>query len=121
MTLFADVPLNTIQTNKHSMPLIMLGHCSLCSVNRVVRTQLICGVNRVTRCLERDELQLVVVDRSSPWQLHQHLAQLSAVRECKAIAIDNLSASLSPLLAVSRLCAIGIKVLGVVCCRWLIV
>ena len=86
----------------------------MCGMNLVVRTLLVCGVNRVTRCLERDELQHVVVDRSSPWQLHQHLAQLSAVRGCKAVAIDNLSASLSPLLAVSRLCAVGIKVMGVV-------
>ena len=75
-----------------------------------LRRHCVCGVNRVTRCLERDELQLVMVDRSSPWQLHQHLAQLSAVRQCKAIAIDNLCSVLSPLLSVTRLCAVGFKV-----------
>lgn len=80
------------------------------SVN-VNSKQLMCGVNRVTRCLERDQLELVIVDRSSPWQLHQHLAQLSAVRHCPAVAIDNLSTTLSPMLSVTRLCAVGFKVL----------
>ena len=68
------------------------------------------GVQNVTRCLERDELRLVLVDRSSPWQLHQRLAQLSAVRHCPAVALDSMATTLCDVLAVTRLCALGFKV-----------
>jgi len=67
-------------------------------------------VQSVTRGLEQDKLRLVIVDRSSPWQLHQHLAQLSAVRQCPAVAVDNMAHTLSAVLAVTRLCALGFKV-----------
>jgi len=73
-----------------------------------IRKHIVCGVQKVTRCLEQDRLSLVVVDRSSPWQLHQHLAQLAAVRHCPAVAVDNLASTLSPLLGVTRLCAVGL-------------
>jgi len=76
----------------------------------LIRQEIVCGVQNVTRCLERDELRLVVVDRSSPWQLHQHLAQLSAVRQCPAIALDNMANTLCAVLALTRLCAFGFKV-----------
>ena len=75
-----------------------------------LRQEIVCGVQSVTRGLERDKLRLVIVDRSSPWQLHQHLAQLSAVRQCPAVAVDNLANTLSAVLAVTRLCALGFKV-----------
>jgi len=75
-----------------------------------LRREVVCGVQHVTRCLERDELRLVIVDRSSPWQLHLHLAQLSAVRRCPAVALDNMANTLGPVLAVTHLCAVGFKV-----------
>jgi len=76
----------------------------------LIRREVVCGVQNVTRCLERNELRLVIVDRSSPWQLHQHLAQLSAVRGCPAVALDNMANTLCAVLALTRLCAFGFKV-----------
>jgi len=81
-----------------------------CAVAVWIRHAVVCGLQSVTRCLERDELRLVIVDRSSPWQLHQHLAQLSAVRQCPAMALDNVANTLCTVLAVTRLCALGFKV-----------
>jgi len=85
-------------------------YCSLINVTVLIRREIVCGVQNVTRCLERDELRLVIVDRSSPWQLHQHLAQLSAVRRCPAVAVDNMANTFCVVLAVTRLCAVGFKV-----------
>jgi len=84
--------------------------CSLINVAVLIRREIVCGVQNVTRCLERDELRLVIVDRSSPWLLHQHLAQLSAVRRCPAVAVDNMANTFCAVLAVTRLCAVGFKV-----------
>lgn len=75
-----------------------------------LRSQIVFGVTEITRNLEKGILRLVVVDRTSPWQLHRHLSQLSAVRGCPAVALDRVSDTLSPLLSVSRLCALGFKV-----------
>jgi len=74
------------------------------------RQEIVCGLQSVTRCLERDKLRLVIVDRSSPWRLHLHLAQLSAVRRCPAVAVDNMAKTLCAVLSVTRLCALGFKV-----------
>lgn len=76
----------------------------------ICRAQLVFGVTEITRGLEKGVLRLVVVDRSSPWQLHRHLAQLSAVRGCPALALDRMSDMLSSFVSVTRMCALGFKV-----------
>lgn len=84
--------------------------CSKVSFDFICRTQLVFGVTEVTRGLEKGMLRLVVVDRSSPWQLHRHLAQLSVVRGCPAVALDRMSDMLSSFVSVTRMCALGFKV-----------
>ena len=52
---------------------------------------------------------ILFVDRSSPWQLHRHLIQMSAIGNCPAVALDNLSDRIAPLLSLRRLCAFGFR------------
>jgi hypothetical protein len=75
-----------------------------------LRRQLVFGVTEITRALEKGTLRLVMVDRSSPWQLHRHLAQLSVVRGCPALALDRMSDTLSSFVSLTRMCALGFKV-----------
>ena len=75
------------------------------------RSQLTIGLGSSTRCLEKDQLRLVIVDRSTPTLLHRHLIQLAAVRQCPAVAANRLSQTLASLLGMRSLVAIGFKVL----------
>jgi|SRR6218665_1506857 len=84
--------------------------CNKVSFYFICRAQLVFGVTEITRRLEKGMLRLVVVDRSSPWQLHRHLAQLSVVRGCPALALDRMSDMLASFVSVTRMCALGFKV-----------
>nr|XP_054770773.1 ribonuclease P protein subunit p38-like [Lytechinus pictus] len=75
-----------------------------------LRSQLALGVNEVTRSLEKDQLQLVMVCRSAkPDLMTSHLPTLSATRGCPAIAVFHLSNTLSPLLNMKTVLAIGFR------------
>eukprot|EP00057_Strongylocentrotus_purpuratus_P030460 XP_781742.2 PREDICTED: ribonuclease P protein subunit p38 [Strongylocentrotus purpuratus] len=75
-----------------------------------LRSQLAFGVNEVTRSLEKDQLQLVLVCRSAkPDLMTCHLPTLSATRGCPAMAVFHLSNTLSPLLNMKTVLAIGFK------------
>ena len=68
------------------------------------------GVSSTTRALEKDQLQLVIVNRSAPPMLHRHILQLCGVRLCPAVALSQLESAVGPHLAVSRVAAFGFKV-----------
>ncbi|XP_052062785.1 uncharacterized protein LOC127702572 [Mytilus californianus] len=61
-----------------------------------LRSQVVFGVNCVTKALEKDRLQLVITCKSAnPPILTQHLIGLSKTRKCVAVCINNLSKTLS--------------------------
>ena len=69
------------------------------------------GINEVTKGLEKDQLRLVPVCRScKPEMLTQHLIGLAVSRNCAVSVISNLSLTLCPLLKISSLMALGVKV-----------
>nr|XP_022336303.1 ribonuclease P protein subunit p38-like [Crassostrea virginica] len=75
------------------------------------RKKICFGINEVTKGLEKDQLRLVLVCQScKPEMLTQHLIGLAASRNCTASVISNLSLTLCPLLKLSSLMALGVKV-----------
>lgn len=75
------------------------------------RKQLVCGINEVTKCLEKDELRLLLVNKSSN-VLTQHLIQLAGVRKCTALIIANLDQSIAPLISTTQLSCLGFRKLN---------
>lgn len=76
-----------------------------------IRGALAVGVNECTRCLEKDQLVLLLVCRSCPLPaLSRHLLPLAATRSCTAGAIPGLSEHVAPLIGVQKAIAIGVKV-----------
>ncbi|ESN94563.1 hypothetical protein HELRODRAFT_164424 [Helobdella robusta] len=73
------------------------------------RKLLAIGLQDVTKHAKKNNLSIFFVDRSSPWQLHRHLIQLCSILNCPAVALDQFSEKISPLLSVSRVCALGFK------------
>ena len=75
------------------------------------RSQIVVGVNEVTRGLERNHLRAAVVCLSvrSPL-LHDHLQVLSATRNVPCIALNGVSATVAPVLGLKRAMTIGLKV-----------
>lgn len=70
------------------------------------------GVNEVTRLLEKDQLRLVIANRSvNPLLLVEHLIPLSVKQNCHAIALNNLSETIGPFVGVKVVSAVGFKVL----------
>lgn len=79
--------------------------------NKEKRAQVVIGLNAVTRGLERDRLRAVVVCLSAkPAMMTQHLLMLVATRNCPAVALPDMSKTLSPLLGVTSALALGFKV-----------
>lgn len=65
------------------------------------------------RCLEKDQLRLVAVCRNvhhSLLAMTNHLIPLCVSRGCPAICLTDLQTQLTPVLSVSSLLALGIKV-----------
>ena len=84
------------------------------------RSQIVVGVNEVTRGLERNNLRAAVVCLSvrSPL-LHDHLQVLSATRNVPCIALNGVSAAVAPVLGLKRAMTIGLKVSNsFVCVQW---
>ncbi|XP_017571166.2 ribonuclease P protein subunit p38 [Pygocentrus nattereri] len=78
--------------------------------DEAVRRQLALGINEVTKGLERDELSLVLVCGSArPAHMTNHLIPLSKTRAVPACQVPGLSASLSGVLGVSSVLALGIR------------
>ena len=75
------------------------------------RSQIVVGVNEVTKALERGFLRAVVVCLSAkPVLLHQHLQVLSATRNVPCVAMHGTSEVVAQALGLKRAMAIGLKV-----------
>ncbi|KAF0883004.1 ribonuclease P protein subunit p38 [Crocuta crocuta] len=75
-----------------------------------VRKQLAIGVNEVTRALERDGLQLVLVCKSAkPARITSHLIQLSLSRSVPACQVPRLSERLAPVIGLKCVLALGFR------------
>ncbi|KAI4891338.1 hypothetical protein NFI96_001889 [Prochilodus magdalenae] len=74
------------------------------------RRQLAIGLNEVTKCLERNELSLVLVCSSAtPAHMTSHLIPLSKTRGVPACQVHRLSEGLSGLLGVGSVLALGFR------------
>lgn len=81
--------------------------------NASKRSQVVVGVNAVTRQLEKNGLRFGLVCLSAkPPLIHRHLLMLAATRGVPFAALPTLSETASPLLGVKSALAIGIKVCG---------
>ncbi|XP_048240886.1 uncharacterized protein LOC125374135 [Haliotis rufescens] len=77
---------------------------------RKLRSQIVCGVREVTRGLEKDDLDLIIVCRSTkPSLITKHLIPLAASRGCPALCIPEFNSKISPLLGVTSVVALGFK------------
>ncbi|KAK7886786.1 hypothetical protein WMY93_026407 [Mugilogobius chulae] len=75
-----------------------------------VRRQLAIGINEVTRALERNELQLVLVCKSvKPRHMTEHLITLSASRAVPACQVPRLSATVGQPLGLKSVLALGFR------------
>ena len=73
--------------------------------------QFVVGLNKFTRCLERNTLRAGMVCLTArPALVTQHVLMLSATRECPVMALPNLSGVLAPLLGIKSALAVGFKV-----------
>lgn len=78
--------------------------------NLQVRGQIAIGINEVTKALEKNELQLVLVCKSAtPAMLTSHLIPLSVSRAIPAGQVPRLSERLAPVLGLTSLLALGFK------------
>lgn len=90
----------------------MFNHSKLHVTN--FRRKICFGINEVIKGLEKDQMRLVLACHScKPEMLTQHMIGLAATRNCPATIISNLSTTLCPILKISSLMALGIKV------RWI--
>ena len=84
-------------------------------VSHSKRSQMIVGVNAVSRCLERRGLEGVrggmVCLSAQPALILRHLMMLAATRGVPFVALPNLSQTAAPRLGVKTALAIGFKVL----------
>ncbi|XP_078614726.1 ribonuclease P protein subunit p38-like [Branchiostoma floridae x Branchiostoma japonicum] len=77
---------------------------------RQLKSQLVLGINEVTKALEKDRLRLVLVCRSvKPALMTQHLVLLSAVRRVPALCLSGLSETVAPILNFRTVAAMGFK------------
>ncbi|XP_008297775.1 ribonuclease P protein subunit p38 [Stegastes partitus] len=79
----------------------------------VARRQLAIGINEVTKALERNQLRLLLVCKSvKPNHMTNHLIALSASRGVPACQLPRLSQSVSELLGLKSVLALGFKQSG---------
>uniref|UniRef100_A0A8C6V0X9 Ribonuclease P/MRP 38 subunit n=1 Tax=Neogobius melanostomus TaxID=47308 RepID=A0A8C6V0X9_9GOBI len=75
-----------------------------------VRRQLAIGINEVTKALERNELQLLLVCKSvRPRHMTEHLISLSASRAVPACQVPRLSVTLAQPLGLKSVLALGFR------------
>lgn len=78
--------------------------------NPALRKQLAIGINEVTKGLERNDLSLVLVCNSvTPAHMTSHLIPLSKTRSVPACQVPGLSGSLSELLGLKCVLALGFR------------
>lgn len=77
-------------------------------IERNLRSQLLFGINEVTKSLEKDQLRLVLADRSAH-TLTKHLMQLSVVRNCLAVSLNEFAKAVAPLLGLTQLSCLGFR------------
>ncbi|XP_066501800.1 ribonuclease P protein subunit p38 [Hoplias malabaricus] len=78
--------------------------------DKSVRRQLAIGINEVTKGLERNELSLVLVCSTvKPANMVSHLIPLSLTREVPACQVPELSVTLSGILGVNSVLALGFR------------
>ncbi|OQV24038.1 hypothetical protein BV898_01993 [Hypsibius exemplaris] len=76
----------------------------------MLKSELVFGINEVTKGLEKNELALVIVDRSTkPFSMISHIPASAASRSTPAVAVDGLSASLANNIGVGSLVALAFK------------
>ena len=81
------------------------------SIEAAKRSQIVVGVNQVTKSLEKGILRAVVVCLSAkPALLHEHIQVLSATRGVHSIAVHGMSDAIAPVLGLKSAMAIGLKV-----------
>lgn len=74
------------------------------------KSQLVIGLNAVTRLLEKGLLLAGLVSSSSPFLLHQHLLPLVASRGVPFMAVPELEETAGKLLGIKRVLCLGLKV-----------
>ncbi len=74
------------------------------------KSQLVVGLNAVTRLLEKGKLLTGLLCSSSPSLLHQHLLPLVVTRNVPFAAVPELSKTVSELLGIKRAMCLGLKV-----------
>lgn len=78
------------------------------SPNRKKPEGLVIGLNQVTKCLERDELRLVVVARDVMPVLVSHIPILCYLKETKLVVVSNSGVEIGLLFGSNRALAFGI-------------
>lgn len=105
---FTDTKLPSLRNNK-TRPQAE-GSCEI-EFNKDKRSQVVIGLNAVTRALERDSVRAVMVCLSvKPAVVNHHIMMLAATKRCPAIALPHLSKTISPLLGVTSALAVAFKV-----------
>lgn len=75
------------------------------------RSQVVIGVNEVTKSLERGTLRAIVVCMSVRIPLlHEHIQLLSATRDVPCVGLHRMSKTIAPTLGLKSATAIGLKV-----------
>ncbi|KAM4687338.1 ribonuclease P protein subunit p38 [Discoglossus pictus] len=75
-----------------------------------LRKELAIGINEVTRALEKNQVNLVLVCKSAkPPMMTKHLIELSASREIPACQVPRLSENIAPVLGLKSIMALGFK------------
>lgn len=79
------------------------GNVVFCSEEvQAKKSQLVVGVNAVTRQLEQGKLEAGLVCSTSPGMLYQHILSLAATREVPFAAVPDLSRTLARLLGIRK-------------------
>lgn len=83
-----------------------------CEERLAKRSQIVVGLNEVTKMLERGNLRAGLVCLSAkPSLMHQHILVLAASRGVPCTALRGLSATVTPALGLNSALAVGVKVI----------
>ncbi|XP_077124364.1 ribonuclease P protein subunit p38 isoform X2 [Ranitomeya variabilis] len=75
-----------------------------------LRKQLAIGINEVTRALEKNDLDMVIVCKSAkPEMITRHIIELSYSREAPACQLPRLSENVAPALGLKSVLALGFR------------
>ncbi|CAD5118439.1 DgyrCDS7146 [Dimorphilus gyrociliatus] len=82
---------------------------NLTSDQKNLLSQLACGINEVTKALEKNDLSVLLVEKSVPQIMIRHLIPLSALKHCPTVCVSGMKNYLTNQLGVTSLVAFGIK------------